>query len=177
MNIAKCKEIVGISVISAICGSLVAEKVMKRLNDWLSNHSNEAAAQTESDRKYYARFMKQLRWHLDEAYQQMQKGKFRYALYDTYVIMGETMKMLVQRTYGAKDIGDDVLLNMKICEQEHLLGNDKELIGRLREVLHICRISMHDIAVQDSLNHGKVHFAIMQVKDLLNLAEDVLVRA
>ncbi|MDO4337868.1 MAG: hypothetical protein Q4C91_07240 [Eubacteriales bacterium] len=177
MNITKCKAIVGISAISAICGSLVTGKVIKLLNTRLNNNRVGVMTQKENGRKYYAQVIRQLRWRLDDAYQQMQQGQLRYALYDAYVVFEGTMKILIQSVYGTEDIGDDALQNMKICEQEHLLGNDKEFIGRLREVIHICRISLHDIAVQNSLNHGKVHFAIMQVKELLNLAEEILVKA
>lgn len=36
------------------------------------------------DRKYYIEGIRKLRYRLDEAYQQLQQGHFRYAIYDTY---------------------------------------------------------------------------------------------
>lgn len=128
-------------------------------------------------RSYYVESIKLLRRRLDEAYQQLQQGKFRYALYDAYTVMGEVVKLIVQHTNGTDDIGDDVSLNLKICEREGLLGEEVGFMDRLREVFHICRLNRCEFVPQDKRNYGKVHFAVMQMKDLLNLAEKILVRA
>lgn len=48
-----------------------------------------------NDKKYYAEDIKKLRYLLDEAYQQMQQGQYRYAIYDANSVMRETMKILL----------------------------------------------------------------------------------
>ena len=45
-----------------------------------------------NDKKYYAEDIKKLRYLLDEAYQQMQQGQYRYAIYDADSVMRETIK-------------------------------------------------------------------------------------
>lgn len=131
---------------------------------------------TEYSKKYYAGFIKQLRRRLDEAYQQLQQGQFRYTLHDTYTVMGETIKLIVQHTNGTDYIGNDVLQNMKICEREGLLGEDEGFMDRLHEVFYICRMNEQEFSAQDDMNFSKVRFAVMQIKDLLNFAEKLFVR-
>lgn len=129
----------------------------------------------DQDRQFYAGFLKKLRHRLDEAYQQSQQGQFRYALYDARVVMEETLKMVVQHTNGADGIGDSILGNMKICERKNLLGAEAEVIDKLHEVRHICNFNGHEFAAEETINHNKVYFVIMQIKDLLNLTESTLV--
>lgn len=129
----------------------------------------------EHNRQFYAAFLKKLRYRLDEAYQQLQQGQFRYALYDARIVMEETLKLVVQHTNGGDGIGDSILANIKICERKKLLGTDAELIDRLHEVRHICNFNGHEFAAEENMNHNKVYFVVMQTKDLLNLAEKILV--
>lgn len=126
-------------------------------------------------RQYYNPCIKKLRRRLDEAYQQMQQGKFRYAVYDTRTVMEEALKLLIRHINGAEDIDRSLLTKLKICERKQLFGKDKRFIRRLHEVFHICNISGNDFGAEEALNHKEVYFAIMQTKDLLNFVESTLV--
>lgn len=128
----------------------------------------------EHDRNNYAKNIMKLRYRLDEAYQQLQQGQFRYALYDADIVMRETVKMIVRHEKG-DDIFDNLLTNMKTCEREHLLGEDVEFINRLYEVYHICECDGRQFTLGEHITHKKVYFVIMQIKDLLNFAEDKMV--
>lgn len=88
-------------------------------------------------KKYYAENIKRLRYLLDEAYQQMQQGQYRYAVYDADSVMRETLKIMLRYENGGY-VMDDLLMNIKICEQKKLLGTDKDFISRLYDVYHIC---------------------------------------
>ena len=116
-----------------------------------------------------------MRFRLDEAYQQLQQGKFRYALYDARTVLEEILRLIVQHTNGVTDGDDTIFENMKICERKRLLSNDVELMTRLHDVRHICNFNEHEFMAEEKMNHGKVHFVIMQIKNLLNIAEEVLV--
>lgn len=128
----------------------------------------------ECDRQDYNRHIKKLRRRLDEAYQQMQLGQFRYAVFDTRTVMEEALKLLILHTNGAEDIDCDFITKLKICEGKQLLGKDLRFIERLHEVFHICNVNENDFAAEETLNHNKVYFAIMQIKDLLNFVESKL---
>lgn len=123
-----------------------------------------------NDKRYYAEDIKKLRYLLDEAYQQMQQGQYRYAIYDANSVMRETIKILLwykNRGYAM----DDLLMNIKICERKKLLGADRDFINRLYEVYHICGCERQRFDKGKYINDRKVHFVIMQLKDLLNFVE------
>lgn len=122
------------------------------------------------DKKYYAENIKKLRYLLDEAYQQMQQGQYRYAVYDADNVMREAIKILFQYKNGGH-VMDDLLMNIKICERRKFLGTDKDFISRLYEVYHICGCERQGFNRGKYINHRKVHFVIMQLKDLLNFVE------
>lgn len=123
-----------------------------------------------NDKKYYAEDIKKLRYLLDEAYQQMQQGQYRYAIYDADSVMRETIKILL-RYKNRGYVMDDLLMNIKICERRKFLGTDKDFISRLYEVYHICGYERQGFNRGKYINHRKVHFVIMQIKDLLNFVE------
>ena len=125
-------------------------------------------------RQYYSDHIDQLRERLDEAYQQLQRGEFRYAVYDARVVMEDALRMIVQHTEGSNDSDDRMLVNLKICERKHLL-EDSEFLDRLHDVRRICNANGHEINAEDSLTHNKVHFVVMQIRDLLDSAEQTLV--
>lgn len=123
-----------------------------------------------NDQRYYAEDIKKLRYLLDEAYQQMQQGQYRYAIYDANSVMRETIKILLRyknRGYAM----DDLFMNIKICERKKLLGSDRDFINRMYEVYHICGCEGQRFNKGKYINHRKVHFVIMQLKDLLNFVE------
>lgn len=140
-----------------------------------NGYNQSGVDRAQYDRRYYAGVIRKLRFRLDESYQQLQKGQFRYALYDTRIVLEETLKLIVQHTNGTADGDDSIFENMKICEKQRLLGDDSELMNRLHEVRHICNYNGHEFTAEENMNHSKVYFVIMQIKDLLNIAEDVLV--
>ena len=97
----------------------------------------------------------------------MQQSKYRYAIYDANSVMRETIKILLwykNRGYAM----DDLLMNIKICERKKLLGADRDFINRLYEVYHICGCERQRLDKGKYINDRKVHFVIMQLKDLLN---------
>lgn len=127
-----------------------------------------------NDQRYYAEDIKKLRYLLDEAYQQMQQGQYRYAIYDANSVMRETIKILLRyknRGYAM----DDLFMNIKICERKKLLGSDRDFINRMYEVYHICGCEGQRFNKGKYINHRKVHFVIMQLKDLLNFVEREIV--
>lgn len=121
-------------------------------------------------RKYYAEDIKKLRYLLDEAYQQMQQGQFRYAIYDADSVMRQTIKLILQYENGGYVL-DDLLMNMKICERKKLFGTDKDFISRLYEVYHICECDRRGFIEGEYISQRKLYFVIMQLKDLLNFVE------
>lgn len=127
------------------------------------------------DRHYYAEIIKKLRFRLKESYQQLQQGKFRYALYDARTVLEKILKLIVQHSNGVANGNDSIFKNMKICEKQRLLGDNMELMARLHEVRHICNFNGHEFTAEEKMNHKKVYFVIMQIKDLLNIAENILV--
>ena len=114
--------------------------------------------------------LKKLRYLLDEAYQQMQKGQLHCALYDAGIVMREAVEMIL-RCQNNGYMSDNLLENMKICQRRKLFGTDKGFAGRLYDVYHICECDGREDGQGQAVSHRKVYFAIMQLKDLLNLIE------
>lgn len=85
------------------------------------------------------------------------------------------MKLIVQHTNGIADGDDSIFENIKICERKRMFGDDTELISRLHEVRYICNYNGHEFAAEENMNHNKVYFVIMQIKELLSIVEDILV--
>lgn len=152
-------------------------RVHVRLNETLDRNTNDIFKGKQlmkkekiSAKKYYAEEIKKLRYLLDEAYQQMQQGQFRYAIYDADSVMRQVIKITLQYKNGGYVL-NDLLMNMKICERKKLFGADKDFISRLYEVYHICECGEQKFNKREELNHRKVYFVIMQIKDLLNFVE------
>lgn len=125
-------------------------------------------------RQYYSDQLEQLRLRLDEAYQQLKDGGYRYAVYDARVVMDEALRMLVQHEEGRKESDDTMLVNLKICERKQLL-KDSAFLDRLHGVRRICNSNGHELDAEDTMSHNKVHFVVMQIRDLLDEAEQKLV--
>ena len=126
------------------------------------------------DRDYYSDHIDQLRGRLDEAYQQLKRGEYRYAVYDARVVMEDALRMIVQHAEGSNDSDDRMLINLKICERKRLL-NDNEFLDRLHDVRRICNANGHELDAETGMSHNKVHFVVMQIRDLLDSAEQTLV--
>ena len=140
-------------------------------------YNNSGIDRSGHDRNYYSNQIGHLRDRLDDAYKQLQSGEYRYAVYDSRVVMEEALRLIVEHSEGEDELGDKMLVNLKICEHKHLLGNDSDFIDRLHEVRHICNANGHELDAEDSMTHNKVHFIIMQIRDLLDSAESTLVTA
>ena len=125
-------------------------------------------------RKYYSEHIGQLRERLDEAYQQLQRGEFRYAVYDARVVMEDALRMIVQHAEGSNESDDRMLVNLKVCERKCLL-DDNEFLDRLHDVRRICNANGHELDAEAGMSHNKVHFVVMQIRDLLDSAEQTLV--
>ena len=96
-------------------------------------------------------------------------------MYDARVVMEDALRMIVQHDSGSDGSDDRMLVNLKICERKRLLDNN-EFLERLHDVRRICNINGHELGSEDTLSHNKVHFVVMQIRDLLDAAEDNLVR-
>lgn len=117
--------------------------------------------------------IKLFRYQLDEAYQEMQKGKFQAALQKADKVMHEIVKMIIQHEYGIGYTLDNISVNIKICEREQLLGKNKLFVKRLYKVYLIC--GRYKVNGAEMITRRKVYFVIMQIKDLINLAESLIV--
>lgn len=117
--------------------------------------------------------IKLFRYQLDEAYQEMQKGQFQAALQKADKVMNEIVKMIIQHEYGIGYTLDNISVNIKICEREQLLGKNKLFVKRLYKVYFIC--GRYKVNGAETITRRKVYFVIMQIKDLINLAENLIV--
>lgn len=173
--------VVNLSIMTKISKQLKNDCWFNGRSSWLKEISNRninckgksqqlVRKEKIADKKYYAENIKELRYLLDEAYQQMQQGQFRYAIYDADSVMRQAIKIMLQCKNGGYVL-DDLLMNMKICERKKLFGADKDFISRLYEVYHVCECDGREFNKGEDLNHRKVHFVIMQLKDLLNFVE------
>lgn len=125
-------------------------------------------------RQFYSDHLEQLRGRLDDAYQQMQHEKYRYAIYDARVVMEEALKLVVQHSEGQDEIDDKMLVMLKKCEYKQLLGEDSEFLDRLHGVRHICNANGHELDAEGTMTHNKVYFVVMQIRDLINSAKSAL---
>lgn len=123
--------------------------------------------------EYYEEYLSLLNNRLEDAYQKMEEREFRYALFDSRVVFDETLRLLVQHYEGITNSEDSMLSNLKTCEYKHLF-TDIEFINRLHGVRIICNDNNHKIKSEESLTQNKVYFVIMQVRDLLIEAEEIL---
>lgn len=123
--------------------------------------------------EFYSRQIECLNDRLDQASLQMKNEAHRYALYDARVILEEAIRLLVQHFEGNIAISNSILVNLKICENRHLLEDD--FIDKLHAVRKICNINGHEFTAEEQFTYDKVYFVIMQVRDLLRIAEEILV--
>ena len=116
--------VVNLSITAKMSKNLCrCNKSYSRLNEILNWNANCRQKKQQfvrneiiTDKKYYAENIKRLRYLLDEAYQQMQQGQYRYAVYDADSVMRETLKIMLRYENGGY-VMDDLLMNIKICEQ------------------------------------------------------------
>lgn len=158
-------------VANAVVAVIILSVYLKRLKKkyFRTKRKRFAWCKRIDGRGYFAENIKELRYLLDEAYQQMQKGEYRYAIYDAEIVMQESVKIILKYNNGY--VSDDLLMNIKTCERRRILGDDKESVRKLYEVYHICKSYNLNINKEKNLNYKKVNFAIMQLKDLLNFVE------
>ena len=90
------------------------------------------------------------------------------------IVMEDALRMIVHHSEGADDSDDRMLVNLKICEHKHLL-DDNEFLDRLHGVRRICNANGHELDAEETMSHNKVHFVVMQIRDLLDSAEKTLV--
>lgn len=88
--------------------------------------------------------------------------------------MEDALRMIVQHAEGNNESDDRMLINLKICEHKHLL-DDNDFWDRLHGVRHICNANGHELDAEEGMSHNKVHFVVMQIRDLLVSAEKTLV--
>ena len=149
---------------------LTSNKGINKNSNYILKKQKFMRKEEINDKRYYANNIRKLRYQLDRAYQQMQQGQYFYAIYDAKNVMSEAIKILLRYKNRGYTM-DDLLMNIKICERKKLLGTDKYFISRLYEVYHICECKEQIFNKEKYINYRKVHFAIMQLKDLLNFVE------
>ena len=95
-----------VDVITTVANLSIMAQISKNCYRCNRNYSNENAnyilkkqqfvkKEKINDKRYYAEDIKKLRYLLDEAYQQMQQGQYRYVIYDANSVMRETIKILL----------------------------------------------------------------------------------
>ena len=151
------------------------EKASALENPFIHSYNDSGFDQAGHDKFYYVDHIEHLRHRLDDAYEQLSNGEFRYALFDSRIVMEDALRLIVHHSQGSKEADDRLLINLKICEKEHLL-EDKDFVNRLHDVRRICNANGHDINSEESLTHQKVYFVVMQIRDLLDAAETTLVK-
>ena len=86
------------------------------------------------DRKYYIEGIRKLRYRLDEAYQQLQQGHFRYAIYQT----ARAMRDVVKDQGGWAGIGAEIVLANTMAQNVQKMTSsmecEKSRIEKLREL-------------------------------------------
>ena len=88
--------------------------------------------------------------------------------------MEDALRMIVQHAEGSNESDDRMLVNLKVCERKRLL-DDNEFLDRLHDVRRICNANGHELDAEAGMSHNKVHFVVMQIRDLLDSAEQTLV--
>ena len=126
------------------------------------------------ERSYYCDHIQQLHKRLNDSYRQLQQKEYRYAVYDARIVMEEALRMIVQHALGSNYVDDKMLKNLKICENSHLIS-DTEFLDRLHSVRRICNANGHELDAEAGMSHNTVHFVVMQIRDLLDIAEQILV--
>lgn len=128
-----------------------------------------------NNRQYYAYYITKLYSLKDEAFKQLKSEEYVYALLDARMILEEAVNLIIGHNLGERGLGDSLIENLKICEKKVLLGDDQDFINRLHGVRKLCNPNMHSISNTENITHDQVHFAIMQVKELLAVVEDILI--
>lgn len=102
----------------------------------------------------------------------LRNNNLEYALYDVRKILEESLKRIIYHFLGVNYVKDGILENLKICEHYSLLDSDS--INKLHSVRKICNKNNHEINLQEEITYNQAHFAVMQVKDLLNIFQQKL---
>lgn len=124
--------------------------------------------------EFYQNELERLSKRLNDAYQQMQDGKFRYAIYDSRVILEGTLKLIVHHSRGQENDNSQIVEFLKICEEDDLLGENIELLDKLHEVRRISNKNGHEYDSDEFLTLKKTYFVIMQIRELLSIAKKEL---
>ena len=90
--------------------------------------------------------------------------------------MEEALRRIVQHVDGTLTIRDKnkIFSYLKECENKRLI-KDIDEISRLHDVRKLCNSNTHEVSSEMKIDHDAVHFAVMQIKDLLNIMENILV--
>ena len=85
--------------------------------------------------------------------------------------MEETLKLILYHTRGILKT-NDILGLLKECERYHIL--EEEMINKLHEVRRLCNENGHEFDAEEWRTHDQVHFVVMQTRELLNTAMQLL---
>ena len=124
---------------------------------------------------YYAGRIRKLRIRLNDACQQMQYGRLRYALFDARTVMDETLKLIVIHSEGEGDADANLFDNLNTCEKKHLVQENRAFFDLLHRIRKMCNNNGHRIDAEKYENSNSVCSAIMMIHELLNRAEYILV--
>lgn len=127
-----------------------------------------------NNRQYYAQYLEKLQGVKEKAFKQLKEGEFVYALLDTRMILEEAVNLVIGHKLGERGLKDSLLENLKVCEKNNLFGDDEDFLSRLHGVRKLCNPNMHSISNNENITYNQVHFAVMQIKELLTVTENIL---
>ena len=127
------------------------------------------------NRNFYAKQLLHFQHHLEIAHQNLQKGEYRYALYESRVVMDEALRCIIEHNFGKEGIGNAILDNLTICENKKLLNVDRSFYSKMHDVRKICNSNEHELAAGASMSHDTVHFVISQTRELLDSAKQSII--
>lgn len=112
----------------------------------------------------------------EEAFKNLQSGNEKYALYNCRGILDDTTALILKHYYGERYFNPNMKLERKlnkIKELDSCRGMDMEFIERCHEARKIVNPNMHTM-IEINAPHNKVHFVVMQTKELIEFAKKVL---
>lgn len=134
-------------------------------------YNREGFDRASHTKRYYdVFFADELQPYYNKAYIKMKQNELDYALYHTRILMEQLLKLLVRHSIGPDKLGDSILENLKICENNRLLS--EEFLSKLHRVRKICNPNDHEMNAEKDFD--RVYFSIMQISEFMNLVKTEL---
>lgn len=123
---------------------------------------------------YYSGRIKMLKSRQVAAEKMMQEHKYRYAIFDSRVIIEEALKLLVNHSLGQVQGNNGINSYLRICQDNKLLEIAE--IDKLHGARKIGNNNGHDIEFDEEVTHNQVYFIVKETLDLLNIIENQLIK-